>query len=80
MRATREINGRWVEAIPMRAPVDVRWACEHDWTPYVHPSGEASWVDYGCVRCGAMMEAGSWPEGGRWRVRSWIARRVFRRA
>lgn len=78
-RNMREISGRWVPAIPLRAPIDVRWNCSHRWTPHVHDSGETSHVDYDCTRCGAATEAGAWPEDGPYRLRAWIARKLWKR-
>lgn len=71
------VNGRWVPAIPLKSPVDVRWCCEHEWTPHVYSSGEDAWNFFDCVRCGAETEAANCPEPGVWRVRRWIAERIF---
>lgn len=56
------IAGRWVPAVPMRAPIDVRWVCEHEWTPHVFPNGHESTIDYDCLNCGTAREFGAWPE------------------
>lgn len=71
------VGGRWVPSIPLKAPIDVRWACDHRWTPHVHPSGAESWLDWDCMRCGAEFENATPPVNGPWRIRSWIAERVW---
>lgn len=76
-QVTREVSGRWVPAVPLRAPVDVRWACDHRWTPHVHDNGMTSHVDYDCLRCAATTEAATRPDDGPWPIRSWIAERVW---
>lgn len=65
-------NGGWYPAVPLKAPLDVRWMCEHDWTPHRHDSGETSFVDWDCLRCGAEAESGHAPPKP-WRVRRWLA-------
>lgn len=73
----QERGGRWVPAIPIRAPWHGRWCCPHKWTPHVHASGETSPVDYDCMRCGASTEAGGPPADGLWPARSWIAHKIL---
>lgn len=47
MPVSREVApGVWREAIPMRAPIDVRIRCEHRWIP-ADPM-----IEWGCARCG----------------------------
>lgn len=60
-------------AVPVKAPVDVRWRCEHEWTPHVHDNGMTSHVDYDCLRCGTGREFGSWPKNGPDPIRRWVA-------
>jgi hypothetical protein len=71
------INGRWVPAVSLKAPVDVRWVCHHRWTPHVHSSGDTSWTYFDCLSCGVGIEAGSQPDDGQWKLRSQIAERVW---
>lgn len=68
-------NGGWYPCPPRMAPWDVRWCCEHDWEPHRHPSGEQSWVDWDCMRCGATAETGASPPPVVWKRRRWIAER-----
>jgi hypothetical protein len=67
------IAGRWVPAIPLRAPIDVRWRCDHRWTPHVHSTGAESTVDFDCTRCGDSCEAAGRPNDGPYRLRSQLA-------
>jgi hypothetical protein len=78
-KTTACISGRWVPAIPLKAPIDVRWMCEHEWTPHVYEQGWDAWNYFDCVRCGVGIEAGVQPEDGAWPIRSWIARHIWRR-
>ncbi len=70
------INGRWVPAIPLRGPIDVRWLCEHEWTPHVFENGHESSIDYDCQHCGTAREFGAWPEDGPDPIRRWIAHKL----
>lgn len=73
----------WIPAVPLRAPVDVRWHCSHEWTAHavVHKGKLLGYshVDYDCLRCGATTEAGTHPEDGFYGLRKRIARRLWRR-
>lgn len=71
------INGRWVPAIPIKAPIDVRWMCEHQWTPHVYEQGWDAWNFFDCTRCGAACEAANRPDPGAWKIRRWVAERIF---
>lgn len=74
--SVRYENGAWHKAVPLKAPWDVRWCCNHDWEPHRHPSGESSFVDWDCMRCGATAETGETPPPTVWKLRRWIAERV----
>lgn len=74
----RDMGGRRVPAIPLRAPLDVRWRCRHVWTPHVYDNGMTAWNYFDCVRCGADVEAGVQPANGPWRIRSWVAGKLSR--
>lgn len=74
---TALIGGRWVPAIPLKAPIDVRWCCDHRWTPHVYPQGWDAWNYFDCVRCGVNVEAGVQPENGPWLIRRWLGLRFF---
>lgn len=62
-RVLAEVGGRWVPAIPAKAPLGVRLRCSHRWTPVVHEHG-TSWLDYGCIVCGALVERPATPKDG----------------
>lgn len=67
---------RWVPAIPLKAPIDVRIRCAHEWTECVYDTGQTAWNYFGCIRCGATKEAANLPADGR----SWIGRLLCERS
>ena len=76
---SREIApGVWVPAVPLKAPVDVRWCCSHEWTPHIYEgTGWTAQNYFDCLRCGAEIEAGVQPHDGPRRARRWLALRLF---
>ena len=74
----REVGGRWVPAVPLRAPLLYRWRCSHQWTPHIYEQGWTAWNFFDCTRCGASTEAAYQPDNHPWRVRSAIARFLLR--
>lgn len=75
----RSTTGRWVPAIPCKAPIDVRWSCSHAWALHVHDDGSVSHLDFDCIHCGATTETAGWPMNGPYRIRGWIARKLWGR-
>lgn len=66
-------NGRWVPAIPLKAPIDMRLKCRHEWTEHVHDEGWTSHLDWDCLRCGTTTENAARPRDGR----SWLGRLFY---
>lgn len=70
-RNLREVAPRvWMPAIPLRAPIDVRWRCDHRWTP-TDPM-----IEWGCLNCGVRRD-GVPKNGYDWPYRLW--RKLSRR-
>lgn len=56
--------GIWRPAIPLKAPIDIRWRCDHRFIPI------DSMIGWACIRCGVERD-GMPPDGHDWPYRLW---------